>query len=505
MKRILSTVVALGLAAAALVGAPAQAAGKTLTLGAISPVSDWRASSGQLANLGPYYQAVYSTLLIQKNDGRTYAPGLAAKWSYDKTQTVLTLTLRKGVKFTDGTAVDAAAVKTNLDGYSKGLASDASTATAAIDSVTAKGTDTVIIKLKYASSPFLGYLSMTLGMMESPAQIASADAKATPVGAGPYILDKAASVAGSSYVFNANPNYFDKASVKFSTLVIKSISDSAAGVNAIKSGLVDAINILDMNSVASLEASGIGFAKIYIDEVGIFFIDRAGRMGSPWKNLKVRQAVNYAVDRDAALKVFAAGYGKTTQQEFASYNAGYVPALQNTYTRDLNKAKTLMAEAGYPDGFETTMPRFAGTPQSQVDFISDQLAQLGIKVTWTSYATTGELFNAMWAPKFPGYRMTLQRDANDLQLVDFKLSRDAAWNPAGAGDATSDKLILLAKSSTGATQKKALQDLNRYIQAQAWTAPLIEKMTAFAYNKSKVSVAPHAGNVIPYVLEFQPK
>jgi len=505
MKRILSTVVALGLAAAALVGAPAQAAGKTLTLGVISPVQDWRASSAQLANLGPYYQAVYSTLLIQKNDGRTFTPGLASKWSYDKTQTVLTLTLRKGVKFTDGTAVDAAAVKKNLDGYSKGLASDASTATAAIDSVTAKGTDTVIIKLKYASSPFLGYLSMTLGMMESPAAIDSADAKSTPVGAGPYIWDKAASVAGSSYVFNANPNYFDKASVKFSTVVLKSIPDSAAGVNAIKSGLVDAINLLDMNSVASLEASGTKFAKIYLDEVGIYFIDRAGRMGSPWKNLKVRQAVNYAVDRDAALKVFANGYGKVTQQEFASYNAGYVPALQNTYTRNLAKAKTLMTEAGYPDGFETTMPRFAGTPQSQVDFISDQLAQLGIKVTWTSYATAGELFNAMWAPKFPAYRMTLQRDGNDLQLIDFKLSRDAAWNPAGAGDATSDKLILLAKSSTGATQKKALQDLNRYIQSQAWTAPLLEKMTAFAYNPSKVSVAAHSGNVLPYLLEFQAK
>ena len=148
MKRILSTVVALGLAAAALVGAPAQAAGKTLTLGVISPVGDWRASSAQLANLGPYYQAVYATLLVQAPDGRTIKPGLAS-YAYDKAQTTLTLTLKKGIKFADGTAITAAAVKSNIDGFSSGLAAEAAAATAPIASVTAKGSDVVIIKLKY--------------------------------------------------------------------------------------------------------------------------------------------------------------------------------------------------------------------------------------------------------------------------------------------------------------------------------------------------------------------
>ena len=109
MKRILATVVALGLAAAALVGAPAQAAGKTLNLGVISAISDWQASSGQYANLGPYYQAVYATLLVQAPDGHTLKPGLATSWTYDKTQTVLTVKLRSGLKFTNGEAFNATA------------------------------------------------------------------------------------------------------------------------------------------------------------------------------------------------------------------------------------------------------------------------------------------------------------------------------------------------------------------------------------------------------------
>ena len=503
MKKFLATSVAVGLSVAALVGAPAHAANTTLTLGIISPLSDWRASSGQLANLGPFYQAVYSTLLTQSADGHTITPGLAS-YKYDKTQTVLTLTLQKGLKFTDGEALDATAVKTNLDGYSKGLASDASTATANIVSVDVKGATTVIITLKQPTAPFLNYLAGTLGMMEAPNAIASADAKSVPVGAGPYIYDAANSVAGSSYAFKANPGYWDKKHVSFPNLILKSITSNTAAVTALQSGQVDGINLLDMTAIDPLKAQGKQVALQYLNEVGIFFIDKAGRMGSPFKNLKVRQAINYAVDRDAAVKVFAAGFGRPTQQEFATFNQGFVPALQNTYTHDVAKAKQLMADAGYANGFTTTFPRFAGTPQTQVDFITDQLAQIGITVKWDSYATAGDLFNAMWAPKYAAYRMTLQRDALDLQLIDFKVARDAAWNPSGYGDSTSDKLINLARTTTGKTQVKALQDLNKYMVAQAWTAPLIETQVAYGFNPKTIKAVSHAGNSYPYLLEIKP-
>jgi peptide/nickel transport system substrate-binding protein len=503
MKKFLATSVAVGLSVAALVGAPAHAANTTLTLGIISPLSDWRASSGQLANLGPFYQAVYGTLLTQSADGHTITSGLAS-YKYDKTQTVLTLTLQKGLKFTDGEALDATAVKTNLDGYSKGLASDASTATANIVSVDVKGATTVIITLKQPTAPFLNYLAGTLGMMEAPNAIASADAKSVPVGAGPYIYDAANSVAGSSYAFKANPGYWDKKHVSFPNLILKSITSNTAAVTALQSGQVDGINLLDMTAIDPLKAQGKQVALQYLNEVGIFFIDKAGRMGSPFKNLKVRQAINYAMDRDAAVKVFAAGFGRPTQQEFATFNQGFVPALQNTYTHDVAKAKQLMADAGYANGFTTSFPRFAGTPQTQVDFVTDQLAQIGITVKWDSYATVGDMFNAMWAPKYAAYRMTLQRDSLDLQLIDFKLARDAAWNPSGYGDATSDKLIALARTTTGKTQVKALQDLNKYITAQAWTAPLIETQVAFGFNPQTVNVKPHNGNALPYLLEITP-
>lgn len=505
MKRILSTVVALGLAAAALVGAPAQAAGKTLTLGVISGLNDWQASSSQYANLGPFYQAVYSPLLIQAPDGRTLKPGLATAWKYDKTNTVLTLTLRKGVKFTNGEAFNAAAAKKNLDYYSKGAASDAATKTAAIKSITAKGTDTLVINLKAPSSTFLTYLSSTLALQQAPSTIGTAEAKSTPVGSGPYILDKANTVAGSSYAFVPNPTYWDKANRKFDNLVIKVLADPTAAVNGIKSGQVDAIPITDYNAAASLQAAGLTLGKQQLNWIGITFVDKAGRMGSPFKNVKVRQAINYGFDRDAALKVFANGFGVTTGQVFAKYNAGYDKALDSRYSYNLEKAKALLAEAGYPNGFEVSMPVAAVSPAAQGEYVKDQFAKMGITVKYTSHATIPDFFAALWTPKYPAYRMTLERNSQDLILLDFLFDREASWNPSGYGDATSDKLLATARTTTGAKQVAALKALNKYTVEQAWFAPMVAPDVLFAYNGAKLKVSIHAGNSMPYIYDISPK
>ena len=505
MKRILAAVVAAGLSVAALVGAPAQAAGKTLTLGVIGTLNDWQASSSQYANLGPFYQAVYSPLLVQAADGRTLKPGLATAWKYDKSNTVLTLTLRKGVKFTNGEAFDAAGVKKNLEKYAVGAASDAATKSAAVSSISTKGTDTVIIKLKSPSSTYLTYLSSTYGLQQAPSTIGTDVSKTTPVGSGPYVLDTAKTVSGATYVFNPNPTYWDKANRKFDNLTIKVIVNSTAAVNAVKAGDVDAIPILDYASADSLKAAGLTLGTQYLNWIGLTFVDKAGRMNSPLKNLKVRQAINYAIDRDAALKVFANGYGQTTQQVFATYNQGYDKNLNSTYTYNVGKAKALMAEAGYANGFTVDMPLYAASPAAQGAFIADQLAAIGITVKYTTHATLPDFFGSMWAPKYPMYRMTLERNSSDLVLIDFLLDRNAAWNPAGYGDATSDKLIAAARAASPAKAKAAFQALNRYITQQAWFAPLATPQVLFAYNPAKLKVSIHAGNSMPYLGDISPK
>lgn len=502
MKKLLTAIVAVGIAAASLVTlAPAQAAGKTLTYGTITDITDWRASSGSSAHVAMYYLAIYDSLLTQKADGSMTA-GLADKWSYDKTGTVLTLHLRSGVKFTDGQAFNAAAVVKAMNAYKTGASVDAGTQTGGIVSVTAKGTDTVIIKLSYADPAFIMYLGKGLGYVASPAS--DPNDKSNPIGAGPYIYDKANSVAGSSYVFKANPTYWNKANRKYDSLIVKYMPSPAAAVNAVKAGQVDVMAIQDNTAIAGLKSAGFNVAVQQLNWRGINFIDKAGRMGSPIKNLKVRQAINYAIDRKAMLDLVQLGAGEVTQQVFAKYNVGYVASLENTYTYNVDKAKALLTEAGYPNGFTIDMPQNNALPAVAFNFLSDQLAKVGITIKWTGYAGA-DWAAAVQAPKFPMSHGGLERSTNDWALVRFLIARDAAWNPSGYGDATSDKLIATMQAAkTPAAYKAAAQAINKYVTAQAWYAPLYTQDVYVVYT-SNVSLKAHAGNVVPFLTDISPK
>jgi peptide/nickel transport system substrate-binding protein len=390
----------------------------------------------------------------------------------------------------------------SIKAFKSGLSADAATQAAGIVSVTAKGTDTVLIKLSYADPAFTMYLGKGLGYVASAAS--DPNDKSNPIGSGPYIYDKASSVAGSSYVFKPNPTYWNKANRKFDNLVVKYMPNAAAAVNAIKAGQVDLIAIQDNTAIAGLRASGFNIAVQQLNWRGINFIDKAGRMGTPLKNLKVRQAINYAIDRKAMLDLVQLGAGDVTQQVFAKYNVGYVAALENTYTYNVDKAKSLLAEAGYPNGFSIDMPQNNALPAVAFNFLSDQLSKVGITVKWTGYAGA-DWAAAVLAPKFPMSHGGLERSTNDWALVRFLIARDAAWNPSGFGDATSDRLIAnMQAAKTATAYKAAAQAINKYVVAQAWYAPLYTQDVYVAYS-SAVKVTAHAGNAAPFLTDITPR
>jgi len=500
-KKLLAASVAACLSVAALAGAPmAQAATSTLNLGVIIDVTDWQASSAQLANAGPYYQAVYSTLLNQDANANVL-PGLAKSWSYDKTGTVLTLSLNKGIKYTDGEPFNAASVVANLNAFKKGASPSANMANGIV-SVVAKTPTTVVITLDNIDSAFLTNLSGTMGFMQATNTIGGTDAKSNPIGAGPYIYDKASSVSGSSYVFKPNPAYYDKAHRAYDNLNIKVLNTSVAAINAIKAGQVDAVAIADNSAVAGLQAAGLTVDEQNLNWVGLTFVDKGGRMGTPLKKLAVRQAINYGFDRDAALKIMGLGYGKTIEQVFAPYNAGYDATLNNTYPYDLAKAKQMLSDAGYPNGFTLNMPTNPALASYVYDFMKDQFAKMGITINYTATTGSADFFAQVWAAKWPLYRMALQRDPNSWSLVQFLYARDAAWNPSGYGDATTDALIEKIRVATGKTQTALLKQLNTYTVQQAWFCPLYAPPVFFAHTSS-VKVTTHAGNSMPFLSDFK--
>jgi len=494
-QRMLAATAALALSFTGVAGVQqAQAASaKSLTYGVIADIKSFEVRSSEFGNRAPFFQAVYDGLALVRPDG-SLAPSLALNWKWDKGLKVLTMNLRKGIKFTDGEPFNAAAVVKNLLAFQKGDSPDASNASS-IKSVKAKDANTVVITLSDIDPAFEGYLGRNMGMMQAPNTIGTDAAKTQPVGTGMYIFDKANSQIGSVYVFKSNPNYWNKPVRKFDTLTIKVISDNTAAVNALKAGQVDCINLIDKSSVASLTSAGIKMASSYLDWSGFSFVDKGGRMGSPLKNVKVRQAINYAINKDTMVQVLANGFGKPTSSVFASYSKGYDKAMDNYYSYNLAKAKALMAEAGYANGFTINLPSVSVLGASSYQAMKDTLAAINITVNYTD-VPLNEFFTQILTPKYPAYYMILERNSNDWTFIKFLLNRDAVWNPSGYGDATSDDLLAKIQHSNGAAQAKYLKALNKYVTEQAWFAPFFVNEGKFAYT-SKLKVLTQAGNAVP--------
>lgn len=499
MKRILAASAALAVAATGMIGVTTSQAAttKTLKYGIVSTFKSLEVRSSQWGNSSAVYQAPYDTLVTLKPDG-TMVPNLALSWKSDAMGTGITLKLRPNVKFTDGEPFNASAVCANLKAFQKGDTPEASNA-ASMQSCKATGPLTVLITLKDVDPAFTNYFTRSMGMMQAPKTIGTAAAKTNPVGTGPYVIDKKRTVVDSAYYFTKNPNYWNKSVPRFDTVVFKILTDATAAVMALRTGEVDVVNVSDRSAIGSLKSAGLKFAEQQLDWQGLILVDRDGKMGSPLGNVKVRQALNYAFDRPAVLKIVGDGFGKVTDQVFPSYSKAYDKALENRYPYNPAKAKALLAEAGYPNGFEIATSMLTAYDKGiSAQVTVNALAAIGITVK-AQDLPMGDFVTAILTPKFPMFWMQLERSPNDWQHINFTMSRDAVFNPSHYGDATSDGLLAKIQTSTGAAQVKYLKAFNKYITDQAWFVPWFANTVETAYNPKTVKVLVQPGNVIPYL------
>jgi ABC-type oligopeptide transport system, periplasmic component len=193
-------------------------------------------------------------------------------------------------------------------------------------------------------------LSMAQGLVAAPSSFDDENAATTPVGSGPYILDTAASVTGTTYVYTANPDYWNKDAVAYDNLTVNVIDDPTAVLNAIKAGEANGAKIADNTTISEVEGSGWTIASNELDFQGLLLLDRAGAMAPELGDVRVRRAINLAFDREALLESLQNGYGTVTEQIFPASSVAYDTALDSTYGYDPEGAKTLLTEAGYPNG-----------------------------------------------------------------------------------------------------------------------------------------------------------
>lgn len=493
--------VALGLTACGGGGAaaPQDQSSQTLTLGALLAPKTFAANQSEFANLSPFYQAVYDTLIRMKPDG-SLVPMLAKDWKYNADKTVLTLTLRDDVKFTDGTPFNADAAKQNLERFKAGTSPDAQFM-AALKTAKAVDATTLELTLSAPDPAFLNYLSKDASFMQSPASFGNADIATKPVGSGPYVLDTAATVTGTSYSYHRNPNYWDKSLVHYDNLVLNVYGDQTSLLNAIKSGQLNAANTADNNTLTEIQAAGYKVNPLQLNWAGLILFDRAGTTNPALKDVRVRQALNYAFDTKAMLLSIGQGYGELTTQVFPPSSAAYDKSLDSRYAYNPAKAKELLAQAGYASGLTLKLPSSALMGNTLPALITQQLKDVGITAEFTD---TGNNFIAdLLAPKYGVSYMILEQQS-DWQLINMKIAPGAPWNPYKYEDPKVDELINKIHVGSTDEQTAAAKELNKYIVEQAWFAPWYRPQSSFVTDaKTKVEV--QTGNAYPFIWSFSPE
>ncbi|WP_158437849.1 ABC transporter substrate-binding protein [Naasia lichenicola] len=499
----IAAVIATGLALAGCSGSGADSgsAGSTLTWGVIAQATTFQAENANWANESPYIQAVYDTLLKADPDG-TIQPDVATKWEYNEDNTVLTLTLRDDVKFTNGDTLTADDVVASLIAFRDGASPNKSNLVNLADAKAVDAT-TVELTLSAVDPALLNYLTQNSGVVAPASSVGDAATATAPIGSGPFILNTTDTVVGSSYVFDKNEDYWNPDDQHYDKLILAYYADPTSLLNAVQGGQVNVTNIIDASTVPQMESSGFTANKFELNWWGFLLSDRDGAIAPQLADVRVRQAINYALDKDALVKTIGNGYGTPTSQIFPTFSPSYDASLDDYYTFDLDKAKELMTEAGYPDGFEISMMRTSAVPESHWTLYAQQLAQIGITVNYTE-VQPADFITTMLQGTYPMYWFTLQQDPTDWQLTQFQVSQASTWNVLHQSTPEVEAFISTIQTGTEDEAAEAGKELNRYLVENAWFAPMYRPTSIFMSDANTV-VKTQVGNAVPYLWNVEPK
>ncbi|MGY0055727.1 ABC transporter substrate-binding protein [Streptomyces sp. LZ34] len=299
-------------------------------------------------------------------------PALAGSWTYNDDGTVVRFTLRKGLKFGDGTPLDATAVKKSLERGRDDAKSLVAPQLTGVEKVTAVDDHTVELRLAEPDFQIPALLAGKTGMVvnykvfeSDPASLAT-----KPAGAGPYTL--VSYVQNSKAVLRRNPDYWDAGQIKVENFEVHPLPEPSTVVASLKSGEYNVAQIPGSQVEAAKKA---GLKVQVIPSMVVSVIDvHNGR--EPFDDPDVVRALKHAIDREQLLKTGAFGYGEVSHQPFPAGYPGHDPELEKLFPYDPEKAKELLAKVGHADGLEITLT--AQNAEGVAELIQAQLKKVGV-------------------------------------------------------------------------------------------------------------------------------
>jgi peptide/nickel transport system substrate-binding protein len=418
-----------------------------------------------------YMTAIYAPLLRSDPATGKLSPGIATKWDTSADGLTLSLTLQKGLKFQDGTPLNAETAVESLNQCVK-LGNQT---VPGLKDVTAQGDDTVAFHLESPLSGLVDLLGSRLGMLASPAAREKEGSAfgSKPVGAGPYQLTDF--VPGSSVKLTRWDGYKEAGAPKgkAAAINVSIITDPSAQVAALTGGQADYGYRLDPTVVQSIKDQ----PNLKVStEIGVSIADlNVDRSQGPLQNEKVRQAISYAIDRKALAETGSNGLSDVgAVQPYPPGHPYHFDDMDNAYKYDQKKAKQLLAEAGYPNGLTLRGLSLDGKNfQDTGVIVSQQLAAVGIKVTFEAKALPDATKSFYTDHQYDIFSTGMNSGPDWMTIYRRILTTTSAGNAGKAPIPDGDAAVeALNKASNDDDLKDALKAANKVFQEQLPIIPL---------------------------------
>lgn len=316
--------------------------------------------------------------LTQRDDEGNLQPALATEWELLNDDLTWRFKLREGVKFHNGEDFNADSVKFSLERILNDPKSPSSTVRSLpVESIDVIDPLTVDINTSEPVPQMPATLALFGGLMVPPGYIEENGADhfaSNPVGTGPFMVEDW--TRGSEMNLTANDDYWGEAP-QVEAVQIRFIGDPTTRVAALLNNEVDLINAVPTSSAARIADAG-GFELDVAEGLRIFYASLAQPDG-PLADADVRRALSHAVNYEALIENLMLGYAKPIAAPVASTNYGADVPI-SPYEYDVEKAKSLLEEAGYPDGFEIDFDTHPGIYQDIAQALSQMWAEIGVDV-----------------------------------------------------------------------------------------------------------------------------
>jgi peptide/nickel transport system substrate-binding protein len=403
---------------------------------------------------------IFDPLVGYEGANLKQVPMLAESWKLLDERT-WEFQLRKGVKFHNGDDFTAGDVTYSFEAYKsgkspRGIYAEEITGVEAVDPYTVRFTTR-------GPNPSLPANLASLYIVPRAAREQAGDEAfaAQPIGSGPYKLVEF--VRGQRLSLEANPSYW-QGRVSPPKLTLRPIGDPTTRVAELRTGGVQVVEAPPVAQLAELEG---GNTEPVVIKGARLIMHAFNTTKPPFNDVRMRQAVNYAVDREAIVKSVLEGHGELLHGSFSSAWMGYDPSIQ-PYAYDPAKAKQLLAEAGYPNGLETTFNHSTGAllkDREIAEVVASQLAAVGIRVQLIP--TERAKLQSDWLNgSYEGFTSVVWGTAADPDpMLGWTFYKRKGHQP----DDQLNGLIEQSRRTLDPEQRKRiLQDFSRYVHDQAY-------------------------------------